>query len=51
MTEPSRLGRYELVRRLAVGGMAEVFLARVHGAEGFFRPLVLKRMLPGFGRT
>jgi serine/threonine protein kinase len=28
-------GRYRLLRRLARGGMAEVFLARLHGAEGF----------------
>ena len=50
MSEASRFGRYELVRRLAVGGMAEVFLARSHGAEGFSRPLVIKRMLPALAQ-
>ena len=41
-------GKYELVRRLGVGGMAEVFLARLHGAEGFIKHLVIKRILPAF---
>ncbi len=38
------MGRYELVERLAVGGMAEVFLARERG--GLDREVVVKRMLP-----
>ncbi len=41
-------GKYELVRRLAFGGMAELFLARLSGAEGFEKRLVLKRILPQF---
>lgn len=40
----STLGRYRILRRLAVGGMAEVFLARYHGVAGFERPVVLKRV-------
>ncbi len=39
----SRFGRFELVQRLAVGGMGEVFLVR-DGDAG--EPLVLKRILP-----
>jgi serine/threonine protein kinase len=35
-----------LVRRLAKGGMAEIFLARKEGPEGFARDLVVKRILP-----
>ena len=42
-----RLGRYTLERKLAVGGMAEVFLARQSGPEGFEKVCVVKRMLPG----
>jgi len=41
---PSR--RYEVLERIAVGGMAEIFLARVHGPEGFEKLVVLKRPLP-----
>ena len=40
------LGPYVLVRRLAKGGMAEIFLARKDGPEGFTRDLVVKRILP-----
>lgn len=40
------LGPYRLVRRLATGGMAEIFLARQEGPEGFARELVVKRILP-----
>jgi len=40
------IGRYELVSRLAVGGMGEVFLARVRGAGGFEKDVVIKRILP-----
>ena len=37
-------GRYTVVRKLAEGGMAEIFLARQHGSEGFEKPVVLKRI-------
>jgi predicted ATPase/predicted Ser/Thr protein kinase len=39
-------GRYELITRLATGGMGEVFLARAKGAAGFEKLLVVKRVLP-----
>ncbi len=42
-------GKYQLLRRLAFGGMAEIFLAAYRGAEGFEKRLVLKRILPQFG--
>ncbi|HVV52382.1 MAG TPA: serine/threonine-protein kinase, partial [Polyangia bacterium] len=42
------IGRYEPIRRLAVGGMAEIYLARLPGVgiEGFEKLVVLKRILP-----
>ncbi len=43
---PERLAEFEVVRRLGVGGMAEVFLAKKRGAEGTHKLLVLKRVLP-----
>ena len=42
----TRLGRYEIVRRLAIGGMAEIYLARMSGPAGFAKHVVLKRILP-----
>ncbi len=41
-----RLGKYELIERLAIGGMGEVFLACERGAFGFERLVVIKRLLP-----
>jgi serine/threonine-protein kinase len=37
--------RYRILRKIADGGMAEIFLATQHGAEGFERRVVLKRIL------
>jgi serine/threonine-protein kinase len=41
-----RFGQYVLLRRLARGGMAEVFLAQQRGLEGFDRRVAVKRILP-----
>jgi serine/threonine protein kinase len=43
---PLAFGRYQLVERLAVGGMAELFKGRVVGAHGFQKPVVIKKILP-----
>jgi serine/threonine protein kinase len=43
---PSQFGRYTLVQRLATGGMAEVFKAKIVSAHGFEKLLVIKRILP-----
>lgn len=39
-------GRYELLKRIAAGGMGEVYLARQAGLEGFEKLLVVKVLLP-----
>ncbi|HVE87982.1 MAG TPA: serine/threonine protein kinase, partial [Myxococcales bacterium] len=39
-------GKYQLLKKLATGGMAEVWLARQTGIEGFKRHMVIKRILP-----
>ena len=45
-TFPSQFGRYTLVQRLATGGMAEVFKAKILSTHGFEKLLVIKRILP-----
>ncbi len=43
-----KLGKYELIRQIAVGGMAELYLGRTVGIEGFEKLAVLKRILPQY---
>jgi serine/threonine protein kinase len=40
-----KFGRYYLLDRIAVGGMAEVYRAVTHGVQGFRRTFVVKRIL------
>ena len=40
------LGRYQVIKYLASGGMAQVLLARSTGIEGFERHVVIKRIHP-----
>lgn len=44
--ERETFGRYELIERIDVGGMAEVFKAVQRGVAGFERPVAIKRILP-----
>ena len=44
--KPVRFGKYTLIDRIAVGGMAEIFLARQVGLEGFEKTIVIKRIRP-----
>src|SRR5580704_8570395 len=39
-------GRYQLIRKIATGGMGQIFLARQQGPASFEKLLVLKRILP-----
>jgi len=47
---PAPLGKYELLERIATGGMAEVYLARSFGVAGFEKQLVIKRIRPEHAR-
>ncbi|HLK92363.1 MAG TPA: protein kinase [Polyangia bacterium] len=44
----TQVGRYEIVHRIACGGMAEIYLARASGIYGFEKYVVLKRILPQY---
>ena len=43
---PRRFGKYTLLRKLAAGGMAELFLAIQKSVAGFEKLVVIKRILP-----
>jgi serine/threonine protein kinase len=44
--KPTPFGKYFLLERINVGGMAEVFRAKAFGVEGFERLVAVKRILP-----
>ncbi len=45
---PDRFGKYRVLRRIASGGMAEVFLCRLTGEEGFRKRVALKVVHPRY---
>ena len=46
MKKPVLFGKYYLLERINIGGMAEVFRAKAFGVEGFERLVAVKRILP-----
>jgi eukaryotic-like serine/threonine-protein kinase len=46
VNKPIPFGKYFLLERMNVGGMAEVFRAKAFGVEGFERLVAVKRILP-----
>lgn len=41
-----RVGQYNFLKKLGAGRMAEVYLGRIEGAEGFQKPVAIKKILP-----
>jgi serine/threonine protein kinase len=48
--EPTQLGRYQIVKRLTSGGMAELLLGRATGMSSFERHVVIKRIHAALAR-
>ena len=49
--EPIQFGKYQLIDKIGLGGMAEVFIGRMTGEQGFEKLLVIKKLLPHLGET
>ncbi len=47
---PRQFGKYTLLRKLAAGGMAELFLALQRSVAGFEKLIVIKRILPSMNQ-
>jgi TonB family protein len=43
---PDRFGQYEVLERIAAGGMAELYKAKRTGVEGFQKIVAIKKILP-----
>ena len=43
-----KLGKHDVIRQIAVGGMAELYLTRTMGLEGFEKLVCVKRILPQY---
>lgn len=43
--ETRQLGRYELIKRIAVGGMGVIYLAKSRGTAGFEKTVIIKKIL------
>ncbi len=47
----TQFGKYELLDRIAAGGMAEIFKARYAPAPGVVKPVVIKKILPHYAEN
>lgn len=41
---PSNFGKFEIITHLASGGMADIFLCRARGIQGFEKLAIIKRV-------
>ena len=48
--KPTRFGKYLLLDKLSIGGMAEIWRAKMFGTEGFEQIIAVKRILPDIAR-
>jgi len=48
--EPKKFGKYQLLDKIAIGGMAELFRAKLTGAQGFEKLIAVKKILPNLAR-
>ena len=44
--QPIQFGKYQLLDKIAVGGMAELYRAKLTGAQGFEKLIAIKKILP-----
>ena len=44
--QPKKFGKYQLLDKIATGGMAELYRAKLTGAEGFEKLIAIKKILP-----
>jgi eukaryotic-like serine/threonine-protein kinase len=51
MSKVEKFGKYLLLEKVAVGGMAEVYLAKSSGANGVNKFVAIKRILPQFSNN
>ena len=49
--ENNTFGKYQIIDRIASGGMAEIYKARMEGLGGFQRLFALKRILPEYSEN
>ncbi len=49
-TQARAIGRYLICSPIASGGMATVYLGRLHGLQGFTRTVAIKQLHPQFAR-
>src|SRR3990172_4199188 len=48
LQEGKSVGKYQIVRRIATGGMGEIYLAKQSGPAAFDRYVILKTLLPQY---